>query len=140
MKKLLLITFALMLSTVVFAQGDKPFKGYFVNSEYNVYLKIDFYANNILVPGQEIFGEMPGFFGDNEDGRKWLITDAEITGKDIANIALTNDVGSEDLTAILQMPSDSTLVLRQVSGSTLKIARNRKWVKMPKKIEFKRSK
>ena len=105
------------------------------NAQYDVYLKIDFYSNNIKVPGQEIFGEMAGFFGDNRDSRKWLITDAKIDGK-VAHIGLTNDYGSEDLTADLTAMPDGTYVLQQLDGSTLKIARNRKWVKMPKKLVF----
>ncbi len=30
----------------------------------NVYMSIDFYHKNLKVPGQELFGEMPGYFGD----------------------------------------------------------------------------
>ena len=118
------------------AQTDSTmFKGKMSNAQYDVYLKIDFYSNNIKVPGQEIFGEMAGFFGDNRDSRKWLITDAKIDGK-VAHIGLTNDYGSEDLTADLTAMPDGTYVLQQLDGSTLKIARNRKWVKMPKKLVF----
>lgn len=133
-----MLTAVLAFCCVCNAQNDKPFKGYFENADYEVFLRFDFYANNIIVPYQEIFGEMPGYFGDKKDGRKWLITDARITAKNKALIGLTNDVGSEDLAATLQFVNDSTLILRQEEGSTLKIARNRKWVKMPKKLEFKR--
>ena len=47
------------------AQTDTiTFAGTFDNKEYNVYLTIDFYHNNVVVPNQEIFGEMAGYFGD----------------------------------------------------------------------------
>lgn len=112
------------------------FKGYMYNKEYDVYLQIDFYHNNVTVPHQEIYGTMPGFFGDKRDARKWLFTDATIDNENVATISIINDYGSEDLTATLEAKNDTTFILTQGKGSTIKIARNRKWVKMPKKMEF----
>ena len=116
-----------------FAQKDSTiFKGYLSNNEYEVYLQINFYQNDIKVPGQEIFGTIAGFLGDRKDSRKWLITDAAIEGK-TAHLSIINDYGSEDLTADLTLESDGTYSLKQIAGSNIKIARNRKWVKIPKK-------
>lgn len=112
------------------------FKGYLYNQEYDVYIKMDFYHNNIIVPFQEIYGEMPGYFGDKQDGRKWLFTNATIKDKHTAVIQITNDYGSEDLTATLKQQNDSIYVLHQDKGSTLKIARKRKWVSMPTSLKF----
>ena len=55
-----------------------------------------------------------------------------------AKLQIVNDYGSEDLEATLTLEKDGTYLLTQGSGSTLKIARNRKWVKMPKKLVFTR--
>ena len=119
-----------------FAQKDSTiFKGYLSNNEYEVYLQINFYQNDIKVPGQEIFGTIAGFLGDRKDSRKWLITDAAIEGK-TAHLSIINDYGSEDLTADLTLESDGTYSLKQIAGSNIKIARNRKWVKIPKKLTF----
>ena len=119
-----------------FAQKDSTiFKGYLSNNEYEVYLQINFYQNDIKVPGQEIFGTIAGFLGDRKDSRKWLITDATIEGK-TAHLSIINDYGSEDLTADLTLESDGTYSLKQIVGSNIKIARNRKWVKIPKKLTF----
>ena len=96
---------------------------------------INFKDNNVTVPGQEIFGEIPGYFGDYKDSRKWLITNAKVKNQK-AKLSITNDYGSEDLTAELTIEKDGKYVLKQVDGSTLKIARNRKWVKIPKNLEF----
>ncbi|MGI6232426.1 MAG: hypothetical protein ACOYJF_06200 [Prevotella sp.] len=112
------------------------FKGYLYNQEYDVYLNIDFYHNNVTVPHQEVYGELPGFFGDRRDARKWLFTDAKINNDNSATISIINDYGSEDLTATLRVENDTTFILTQNSGSNIKIARNRKWVKMPKKLVF----
>lgn len=118
------------------AQTDSTlFKGKITNKEYDVYMNIDFYHKNLKVPGQELFGEMPGYFGDRRDSRKWLITDADIEGK-TAHLSIINDYGSEDLTADLIALPDGTYELLQKEGSNLKIARNRKWVKIPKNLKF----
>ncbi len=142
MKKILLIAFVALLSLSAAAQNkvtgkdSTTFKGYLYNEKYNVYLVIDFYHNNVIVPNQEIYGEMAGYFGDRQDGRKWLFTDAKIISKDKAEIQITNDYGSEDLTASLTAIDDKNFKFRQEDGSTLKIARNRKWLKMPKELDF----
>ena len=119
-----------------FAQKDSTiFKGCLSNNEYEVYLQINFYQNDIKVPGQEIFGTIAGFLGDRKDSRKWLITNAAIEGK-TAHLSIINDYGSEDLIADLTLESDGTYSLKQITGSNIKIARNRKWVKIPKKLTF----
>lgn len=136
MKKKLLSILFLAFATMCVAQSENTtFKGTLTNDQYNVYLKINFYDQNIKVPGQEVFGEMAGFFGDYKDGRKWLITDVKISGKTAA-LSITNDYGSEDLTAELTQDSDGKYTLKQLKGSTIKIARNRKWVKIPKNLVF----
>lgn len=123
-----------------FAQKDSTiFKGYLSNNEYEVYLQINFYQNDIKVPGQEIFGTIAGFLGDRKDSRKWLITNAAIEGK-TAHLSIINDYGSEDLIADLTLESDGTYSLKQITGSNIKIARNRKWVKIPKKLTFMKNK
>ena len=91
----ILVVLGLVISMGTYAQqtttNQQPFKGYISNDEYQVYIRMNFYDNNIIVPDQEIFGELPGFFGANRDSRKWLFTSAEITDKNQATIAITND-------------------------------------------------
>lgn len=136
MKRKILATLLCLISISSMAQTDSTlFKGKITNKEYDVYMNIDFYHKNLKVPGQELFGEMPGYFGDRRDSRKWLITDADIEGK-TAHLSIINDYGSEDLTADLIALSDGSYELQQKEGSNLKIARNRKWVKIPKKLKF----
>jgi hypothetical protein len=53
---------------------------------------------------------------------------------------MINDYGSEDLTATLTVQGDSVFVLKQESGSTLKVPHKGKWQKLPKTMEFKRQK
>ena len=115
--------------------NDSIFKVHLVNDEFQVWMDIDFYHNNITVPRQEIFGEVPGYFGAVRDTRKWIISDATIKGKK-ALLTIINDYGSEDLTAELKRNSDGTYTLSRLSGSTMKIVVDNKWVKIPKDITF----
>ena len=103
-------------------------------------MKINLYDKNIIVPQQEIFGEVDGFVGDYKDSRKWLITGSKLNKSGNAKLSIINDYGSEDLTATLTLVNDSTLQLTQDDGSTMKIARNRKWQKLPGKLLFTKKK
>ena len=115
--------------------NDSIFKAHLVNDEFQVWMDIDFSHNNITVPRQEIFGEVPGYFGAVRDTRKWIISDATIKGKK-ALLTIINDYGSEDLKAELKLNSDGTYTLTRLEGSTMKIVVNNKWVKIPKDITF----
>ena len=49
---------------------------------------------------------------------------------------LINDPGSDDLTATLTIKNDTTYVLKQGKGSTLKVPNKGKWQKLPSEIVF----
>lgn len=137
MKKLFVLMFVLLVSVKLAAQSDKVFHTYIYNDEFKVYMDINLYENNVIVPDQELFGEIPGYFGAKRDERKWLITSAKIDGKNTATLEIANDYGSEDLTATLTFnPEDGSYMLRQKSGSRIKIVVNRKWVKIPTELKF----
>lgn len=145
MKRIIIYIFFLLATITTYAQSpvrseqaSQYFKGKIYNSQYDIYIHMDFINSSIIVPQQEIFGEIPGYLGDNKDSRKWLITNATITSDGKASLSIINDYGSEDLKATLQMLNDTTYILLQESGSTIKLARNRKWLKLPQKITFKK--
>ena len=101
---------------------------------------IDLYRGGITVPGQDIFGEVDGYLGNLDDSRKWLVTEAHINTPTEATLALTNDYGSEDLTATLSYADKEQLyILRQEHGSSLKVVINRKWNKLPKTLKLRRA-
>ena len=137
MKKIF-VTFVLaLIISPVFAQKSKePFRAYLFNKEYSVYLRINFYDEDITVPGQDLYGKLPGYLSKQHNSFCWLITSAEVKGK-TATLQMINDYGSEDLTATLTAENDSVYVLRQIDGSTLKVPNNGKWQKLPKSLEFK---
>lgn len=136
-----LVTFAtpmnkLMPDDRTFNNDTTTFKGHIENAEFQVWLDIDFYKQNIIVPRQEVFGEVAGYLGAKRDTRKWIISDVEIRGE-VATLTIINDYGSEDLIATLTHNIDGTFTFRQVQGSTIKIVVNSKWVKLPKTMVFK---
>ena len=139
MRKLHYTLVTLLLCLTLSAAAQKPFHAYLVNNEYEVYLRINFYDQDISVPGQELYGKLPGFLGKKHNSFCWIITDASIKGK-TATLAMTNDYGSEDLTATLTQKNDSVFILKQGEGSTLKVPKNGKWQKLPKVLELKRQK
>ena len=138
MKKLLILLILchfLLISAI--AQSDRPFSAYLINNQYDVYLRINLYEQNIQVPGQELYGQLPGYLGKKHNSFCWVITDAKVNGKS-ALLSLTNDYGSEDLTATLTQKNDSVYILKHEQGSTLKVPKNGKWQKLPKTLEFKK--
>ena len=138
MKKIFLFLIVFHISLSVSAQNAaKPFRAYIYNNEYEVFMRLDLYGESITVPGQELYGELPGYLGKKHNSFCWVITSSKIEGK-TAELQMINDYGSEDLTATLTVENDSLYVLRQVEGSTLKVPKEGKWQKLPKKMEFKR--
>lgn len=134
--KHLLTTLALLCALTASAQSnEKPFKGYFENKEYNVYLRISLHDADVNVPAHELFGPLPGYLGKVNNSFFWLLTDAKVQ-KHKATISLINDYGSEDLIATLTLKNDTTLVLKQGDGSTLKVPNKGKWQKLPASLTF----
>lgn len=138
MKKIF-VTFiwSLMLFPALAQESKEPFRAYLINKEYSVYLRIDFHDENITIPGQDLYGQLPGYLSKQHNSFCWLITSAEVHGK-TATLQMINDYGSEDLTATLTAKNDSIYVLKLLEGSTLKVPNNGKWQKLPKTLEFKR--
>ena len=139
MKKVILTLTIIAVAAVAFAQKEtNAFQAYLYNNEYDVYLRIDFYNQSISVPGNELYGRLPGFLGKKNNTFCWAITDAKVNDENSAELSLINDYGSEDLTATLTRETDSIYILRQEKGSTLKVPKNGKWQKLPKSLPFKR--
>ncbi|MCI7399535.1 MAG: hypothetical protein PUD75_02115 [Prevotella sp.] len=117
---------------------NEPFKGYYYNDEYNIYLKIDLHSDGLIVPEHEMFGKLPGYLGKKYNSFYWLITTKDIKNKKKAIVEFINDYGSEDLEASLSKKEDGTIILKQLNGSDLKVPNNGKWQKIPKEITLKK--
>ena len=111
------------------------FIGEFHNNEYNVYIKINLIDKDILVPGQEILGELDGYFGSTQSSHIWPITSSEVEGNN-AKIEVINNYGSEDFIASIILKDNNTLEFKHLKGSTFKFPVNKKWQKLPSKLTF----
>ena len=140
MRRLLLILLAIIATTARSnAQSDSTvFHAYLENKEFEVYMRLNFYQQDIVIPGQEYYGPLPGYLGKENNPFCWVVIEAKLKDDRHAQLTMVNDYGSEDLTAMLSQENDSVYVLRQLSGSPIKIPRDRKWFKLPKTIELKR--
>lgn len=139
MKKILMLLVACMIYACnVFADG-KAFQGKIYCSEQDVTLEMNLYEETVKIPGQDILGEVYGYLKKNTDSRAWIIMGVKFADDgNSAELEIINDYGSEDLVAVLSFDKDGMYTLRQLSGSTMKVAVRGKWVKLPKEMKFKR--
>ena len=136
--KRLILSLCCLWTALSYAQSENQvYKGFLHNDEYGVYLRINLYEQDILIPGQELLGTLPGFLGKDNNSFCWPIVSAEVKGKK-AMLQMVNDYGSEDLEAQLTCEDDSTYVLKQLKGSSIKMPENGKWQKLPRTIMLKR--
>lgn len=138
MKKNSIFIIGLLICQALTAQeiGSK-FHAYLYNKEYHVYMRINFDEQNIIIPGQELLGEVPGYLGKDDSSFFWPVIDTKIKNN-TATITMINDYGSEDLSATLTYQNDSTYILKQGKGSALKVVDNGKWLKLPTTLIFHR--
>ncbi len=139
MKKTLFSVLLMLCSVGLLAQQkDDTFRAYLYNNDYEVFLHINLYNQNIEVPQHELYGPVPGYLGKLHNSFCWVITSCQVKDDKKAELQLINDFGSEDLTASLERRSDSIYILKQVSGSTMKVPHKGKWRKLPKTLELHR--
>ena len=139
MKKTLFSVLLMLCCVGLWAQQkDDTFRAYLYNNEYEVFLHINLYNQNIEVPQHELYGPVPGYLGKRHNSFCWVITSCHVKDDKKAELQLINDFGSEDLTATLERRSDSIYILKQGSGSTMKVPHKGKWRKLPKTLELHR--
>ena len=125
-------------STTAQVKDSTAFRAYLYNNEYEVYLRINLYDQDVEIPGQELYGQLPGYLGKRNNSFCWVITSCNLKNDREAELQMISDYGSEDLTATLIRRNDSLYTLRQGAGSTIKVPNKGKWLKLPKTLQFKR--
>ena len=140
MHRLITSFLAVLASAYMFAQDVKPFDVTLANDEYKIYVRLNLHDKNIVVPEQEMLGEMDGYIGSSQSRNKWFVTSSRLIGKNVAEIELINDYGSEDLKATIKHNADGSYTYNKKSGSTLKFGVKGKWQKLPANITLKRKK
>jgi hypothetical protein len=111
------------------------FSAKFVNQELGVFLKLNPYAQDVTIPGQEFYGQLPGYMGCDGSSFCWPVVSAHVSGSK-ATLIMVNDYGSEDLSAQLSQKNDTLFVFTQLKGSQLKVPRKGKWLKLPRVFEL----
>ena len=133
------IIVALLLTSISLATNAQSLlKGTYYNAEYQIYLHLNADSCNVTVPGQEIYGELPGYFSTKRDSRLWLIIECERLKSNKIEATVINDYGSEDFTATLTEDDQGNITMKHLDGSTYKIVVNSKYVKIPKEIVLKK--
>ena len=124
--------FTILLACMTLFVNAQSMKGRYYNEEYQVFLYLHADTADVKVPGQDIYGDLPGYFGSKRDSRLWLITDCERINDKKVEITVINDYGSEDFTAALTEDANGNITMKHIEGSTFKIVVDRKYVKIPK--------
>ena len=145
MRRIFLLAALLAPCLLATAQtAARTFHAQLYNEEYEVTMHINFYEQDITIPGQELFGPMAGYLTKKGTTYCWLVVKADMDGKDggdrHATLILSNDYGSEDFKAELTAKGDTAYVLRHLEGSVLKVPNKGKWQKLPKVLEMRRKK
>ena len=136
MRKTVFILLAALLPLLAAAQEQRPFDVTISNDEYKIYIRLNLYDKDLSVPGQDVLGQVDGYFGSTQGQTKWFVISSEIVDDRTAVIEVVNDYGSEDLTAELRLEDDGTYSYRKTDGSTLKFAVRGKWQKIPSSLKF----
>lgn len=138
MKRLLFVMLLHLTAAIAAAQEERPFDATIRNEEYKIHIRLNLYDNNVKVPGQDVLGEVGGYFGSTQSSTKWFIVGSSIIDERTAEIEVINDYGSEDFTATLKAGADGTYTYKKEDGSTLKFAVKGKWQKLPSRLELKK--
>lgn len=139
MKRLFTIAVVAVLCFSAYGQRKlRPFHAYLYNKEYEIFLNINFYEQDVTVPDQELYGELPGYLGKERNSFCWVIPSVKLRDERTAEVSFINDYGSEDFKALLTADNDSVYTLKHMGGSALKVPKNGKWQKLPPVIELKR--
>ena len=103
MKRIVSLIVVLASMSGLHAQVDSTFVGKFENEEYKIFLQLNLEEKNIIVPGQEVFGEMDGYVGSTQTTHVWAIVSSTVEGN-TATLDLVNNYGSEDFQATQEHP------------------------------------
>lgn len=136
MRKLLFLFVMSLVSAAAVAQQGRPFDTTIRNEEYKICIRLNLYDKNITVPGQDVLGEVDGYFGSTQSSTKWIVVASRLIDGRTAEIEVVNDYGSEDFTATLKVNDDGTYEYKKDGGSTLKFAVRGKWQKIPGNLEL----
>ncbi|MCF0198946.1 MAG: hypothetical protein HUK02_06435 [Bacteroidaceae bacterium] len=135
MRKLLL---AALVAIAGQLYADNPWKWRMTDKQNEATLHIDLYEETVDVPTMDMFGPMNGYLAGKGIYGVWMVTSFEIESNKVANVRLSNDLGSETQKTKLTILNDSTCQLDLVGPQVIKKVVNKKLVKIPTSLLLKR--
>ena len=136
MKKIATLAWGLCLILTTYAQT--PFKCKLYDKENRINLVINLYEESVPVPGLDMFGPLNGYMNGNIYGI-WMITSCKVKNEKEATIRLSNELGSENQEIELSVENDSIFRAKLKDGVSVKKVVNKKLVKIPKELIFKKT-
>ena len=130
MKKIFLLLQFVLLPLFVAAQS--PFKGKFVNNDFNLRLNLNLYEANI--PQPQFDDEMCyGVLAGSTNGH-WVILKVNELDEEKATVRAISDSGIEAQTLEIKLLKDNSIEIKQVGSTNIRGVKNSKYVKLPKPI------
>ena len=123
----------LMLGLFMIANAQ-TFKGSFLNDEYKIQMELNLYNDSIPVPGIDD-EKCYGYFRGNTNGM-WVILKVISIEAEKAVFRASCDNGSDSQNVELTVGEDGKLVMRQLKDAFIKTISGKKYVKLPKTVEF----
>jgi len=133
MKRLATIITLLSLTLASMAQEVRTYEGQYYNDENDIHLVINLYEQSIDVPGLEL-EKCYGFLRGNTNGC-WIILKVKEKDDSHALVRAASEKGS-DAQDILLTPNETGMTIEQTDGANIKGIKGRKYVKLPKTIDF----
>lgn len=131
MKKLLLCSLAMVLPMLVWCQD---FRGHYVNDALKVKLELNADSASIVVPGlpdEFCYGYLQG----NLNGT-WIILKVVKRKENKLTVRAVCDNGSDAQTLEFTLDEKGKLLMRQIDDALIKTIEGKKYVKLPKVVEF----
>lgn len=130
-----LLIIACMLSAASQLMGQE-FRGHYLNQEYKIRFELNLDSAAIEVPGLPD-DRCYGFLQGNLNGT-WIVLKVINRKEGKATVRCACDNGSDGQTLELALKGDSILTMRQTGDANIKTIEGRKYVKLPKVVEFKK--
>lgn len=135
--KMLCAAIMFMTSATVFCQTG--YKGFFRSDELKASLMLNLENNDITIEDLGLDGTY-GYMKGNLNAT-WVVLKVKKIDKKKAVVRMVSDNGNDGQDVELVLTTDGDLILKLVGGEqNIKTVSNRKYVKLPKEVIFKKQK
>lgn len=133
-KKLFCAAFAVMAAACASAQAE--FAGLYSCKELNASLTLNLVEKNISLKDLD-FDETYGYMKGNLNGT-WVVLKVKKADSKKALVRMVSDIGVDAQDVEFSRTKDGDLIMRLVDEQNIKMVADRKYVKLPKEVIFKK--